>query len=181
MRSILNFFCFFATVSSLVNASPLQKRQSDLSSQEIQNINAIKTSLTTLNSTLNGFSTYDPLGVFEALKIQLQSSQVSNNLVAAAGTANESSTFTSDESGNIATAVLNLEPVIFSTLNNIVTHKPAFATAILFIGDISKTVEQNLIQQRELSREFANALAAKLAEPYASGAGLISGQIDNGR
>lgn len=181
MHVVFGLFCFSATIFSLVQASPFQKRQQDLASQEIQDISKIQTDLTALNNTLNGFSTDDILGILVALQVETQSSQVSDDLVAAARTANHSSTFNSTESGNIATTVLSLEPAIFSTLNNIVTHKPAFATAILFVGDISQTVEQNLIQQRELSRGFANALAAKLASPYNVAAGAVASQIDSGK
>lgn len=165
----------------IAGAFPLVGRQEDLASELIENIGAINSSLIALNNTLNTFTTYDPLGLVEALKVQVETSQTSNDLVTAARTANESSAFTSDDSGNIATSIVSLEPTITSVLNNIVEHKPAFATAILFIGDISQTVESNLEQQRELSREFADAVTAKLAEPYAGLAPLIAGQIDSGK
>jgi hypothetical protein len=151
----------------------------DLAAQELQAINAVGSGLTALNNTLNTFRLNDPVGLFEALKVQLETSQVSNSLISAARTANKSLPFTYDESAQIATAVVNLEPTIFSVLNNIVTHKPAFATAIFFVGDISLTVEHNLIQQRELSRAFSDALAQKLTEPFKGFAPLIAGQIDN--
>lgn len=180
MRVNFGLFCFSLTCFSLVQAWPFQKRQTDLYAQELQDISKIGTDLTTLNNTLNTFTTDDPIGLLVALQVSTESSQAENDLTAAAGTANSSSPFNSTESGNIATAVLSLEPVIFSTLNNIVTHKPAFATAILFVGDISQTIEQSLIQQRELSREFANALAAKLSSGVAAAAGSVATDIDNG-
>lgn len=180
MHRLLRCFFVSLTIFSLAQAWPFHKRQSDLSSQELQDITTIGNDLTTLNGTLNTFTTDDPLGLIEALEISSQTSTVSNDLIAAARTANNSAVFSSTESGNIASAVLSLEPVIFSTLNNIVTHKPAFATAILFVGDISQTVEQGLIQQRELSREFADALALKLASPYAAAAAPVASSIDSG-
>ena len=100
--------------------------------------------------------------------------------MAAANTANQAAPFNSSDSQAVAVAVVNLEPVIFSTLNNIVTHKPAFATAVLFFGDLSKTVEQTLVQQRQLSAQFSTALTAKLAQPFAGFAPLLAGQIDDG-
>ena len=181
MRMISYLWALCLLVLPLVGAFPLVGRQEDLASELIQNIVAINSSLVALNETLNTFTTYDPLGLVEALKVELQTSQTSNDLVAAARTANESSAFTSEDSGNIAGNITSLEPTIISVLNNIVEHKPAFATAVLFIGDISQTVESNLEQQRELSREFADAVTAKLAEPYAGLAPLIAGQIDNGK
>ena len=178
----LDFSLAASLALTLVTASPVQliRRQQDLSSQELDAIRQVSSGLTALNDTLNTFTTNDPVGLFEALKVQLQTSQVSNQLMTAAQTAKNAANFTSDESGQIATAVVNLEPVIFSVLNNIVTHKPAFATAILFIGDISRTVEQNLVQQQQLSKQFSDALTVKLAQPYAGFAPLIAGQIDSG-
>jgi Hydrophobic surface binding protein A len=183
MLRLMRQIAVLAVTFSLTTASPfrhLEPRQSDLSSQEIADINKVGTDLTSLNGTLNAFTTNDPIGVIEALKVQLQTSTVSNDLVAATKTAQQSSNFTANDSGNIASAVLSLLPVITGTLNNIVEHKPAFATAILFVGDISQTVEQNLMQQRQLSAQFATALAAKLSEPYSSASGLVAGQIDSG-
>lgn len=181
MQSIQATVVFFVTLFFLVASSPVAKRQSDLATTEIQNIQTIGTDLAALNKTLNSFGKDDPLGLILALKVQLQTSQVSNDLVTAAKTANASAPFTSDESNQVASAVIALQPQIISTLNNIVTHKPSFATAVLFVGDLSQTVEQNLVQQRELSREFAAGLTAKLAEPYAGLSGLITGPIDDGK
>ena len=171
---------FMTSFSLLITATPIHHRQTDEATELIDNISTINSSLISLNGTLNTFTTDDPVGLFEALKIQTQTSQTSSDLVAAARTANSSSNFTETESNSIAAAILSLEPTIFTVLNNIVEHKPAFATAILFIGDISKTVESTLNQQRELSREFADAVAAKLYGVYAAYAPLIAAQIDDG-
>ena len=156
------------------------KRQSDLANQLISNIQTISEDLTALNTTLNSFPPDDVLGILTALKIQSQTSQVSTDLVTAAHTASQSSNFTSTESGDIGTSIIDLEPVIYSVLDNIVEHKPSFATAILFIGDISETVETDLEQQQTLSSEFSTAIAAKLAEPYSEYAPLIADEIYEG-
>jgi hypothetical protein len=168
------------SLALLGTATPLEPRQqTDQAAAELQAISTLSAGLVTLNGTLNKLKLNDPLGFLEALKVQQQTTAVINDLTACAQIANRSLPFTKDESGAIAVAVVNLEPTIFSTLNNIVAHKPAFATAIFIVGDLTLTVENNLIQQRELSGEFSAALAAKLSEPYAGFAPLIAGQIDN--
>jgi hypothetical protein len=189
----MNFRCSLAgvlavTLVSLVSlamATPLpgtalEPRQlTDQSAAELAAINTLSTGLVTLNGTLNKLKLNDPLGFLEALKVQQQTTAVINNLKSAAQIANSSAPFTKDESGAIAVAVVNLEPVIFSTLNNVVAHKPAFATALFIVGDLTKTVENSLVQQRELSAAFSTSLASKLTEPYAGFAPLIAAQIDN--
>ena len=67
--------------------------------------------------------------------------------------------------------------MIQSLLTNIVAHKPAFATAVFFVGDLSKTVEGDLENERTFSQDFGTALTAKLAEPYSDFAPLVTAQI----
>lgn len=119
------------------------------------------------------------MGLLVATQVQSQTQQLSDDLTATTQTVTGSSNFTSDESTEIATAVVNLTPQIQSLLTNIVAHKPSFATAVLFVGDLSKTVEASLQMQQQESAAFGTALQGKLAEPFASAAPLIAGQIND--
>lgn len=80
----------------------------------------------------------------------------------------------------LSAPVLDLIDPINTTLTNIVAHKPAFATAVLFVGDLTKTVEQALITQRKLTLLLGNNLTAKLSEVYASVAPEVIDQIISG-
>lgn len=183
MRTVAYLLSASAALFSLAQAWPhtLSARQADLAAQELANIQTISNDLASLNGTLNTFTTNDPIGLLEALKVALQTNDIENDLTTATRTANQSSTFNETDSENIAQAVINLEPVIFSVLNNIVVHKPAIATAVLFVGDLSKTVESDLNTLRQLSAGFAAALANKLASPLNEAAAPIAAQIDSGK
>lgn len=120
----------------------------------------------------------DILSAITALQIQSQSTTIENDLKALIKTTNSTGNLSSDDTNTVANAVVNLEPYISSLLNNIVRHKPAFATAILLVGDLSKTVLQSLQTQQSLSLQFGNALVPKLAEPIRDFAPLVVGQIN---
>ncbi|KAL9088366.1 MAG: hypothetical protein Q9159_003140 [Coniocarpon cinnabarinum] len=167
------------TFVPLILTSPLGKRQTtDDAAQVLADIGTVVNDISTLNSTLNRFPPLDPLGLVVALQVQSQTKRLGQDLEATTSDVQSSAPFTSNESTDIANAVLNLQLQIASLLTNIVAHKPSFATAVLFVGDLSKTVEENLQTQQQESAAFATALEAKLAEPFASAAPLIAGQID---
>lgn len=66
--------------------------------------------------------------------------------------------------------------MVKSLLSNIVAHKPAFAT-VAVVGDISHTVEQSLITQRERTRELGDAASSKLAEHYSGYAPFVTNRF----
>lgn len=143
----------------------------------INNVHRISSDIVALNDTLNTFKASDLLSLFTALKIQQQVGTLGDDLVVATNLTRQSSAFTQTQSGNIANAVVALEPQIKTLLANIVQHKPAFASALLLVGDLSKTVEADLKAQKKQTRMFSAALVAKLAEPYAGLAPVITKPI----
>ena len=185
----------------LAFASPLVKRQaSDNSAKVLADIDTVVEDIGKLNNTLNRFKvcvmTRTPshssspqgvsanvtqpdsiLGFATALIIQGQTKQLGDDLQATTADVDASTPFTADESNAVASAVLNLQPQIQSLLTNIVAHKPAFATAVFFVGDLSKTVQGDLEDQRAFAGDFGRAVQAKLASPYSDFAPLITAQI----
>lgn len=134
----------------------------------VKDIGNINSSITTLNNTLNTFRANDLLGIATALKIQQESDALVKTIETATSDTNASQNFTQAESNSVAVAVVNLSPRIQSVLNNIVVKKPAFASAFLLIGDLSKTVRADLIKQSNDTTLLGNALTAKLAAPCLS-------------
>lgn len=143
----------------------------------VSSISSINSSISTLNNTLNTFKPDAVLGLFTALQIQQQTTDLGNAVMAGTNTAKSSANLTADESNAVAVAVVGLEPRIQSLLTNIVAHKPAFASAVLLVGDLSKTVQSDLQEQKAYTQSFGDAITAKLAQPYAGFAPLITGQI----
>jgi Hydrophobic surface binding protein A len=134
----------------------------DLSAQVVQSLNQLSTDLHALNNTLNSFQPDAVLGLLTAVSIQQETQQLNTDIQHATSLTHDSTVWSQPHSLNVATAIINIEPQIFSVLSNIVRHKPAFATAVLGIGDLSQTVENDLITQRDLSKTFGAAVVKKL-------------------
>ncbi|GAM83350.1 hypothetical protein ANO11243_013370 [Dothideomycetidae sp. 11243] len=168
-----------ALFSTMALAGPiLTARQDDGSSTQalLNQINTIEANIAKLNNTLNGFQPDAVLGAGKALVIQWQTDELGDSLEDATDIINNSDAFNATDSGTIAFAVLGLQPKIASLLNNIVVHKPAFSS-VLFLLDLSQTVEDDLIDQKQESNDFGTALGSKLTGVFAAGAPLINAQI----
>ncbi|KAF2150234.1 hypothetical protein K461DRAFT_270745 [Myriangium duriaei CBS 260.36] len=165
-------------LSTFALASPtLEVRQHGNSTTQLLNqITTIESNIAKLSSTLDGFKPNSFLGAGKALVIQFQTGALGTSLNKATEIINAAQTFNAQDSGNIAVAVLGLEPKIAALLNNIVTHKPAFSS-VLWLLDLSQTVEDDLIEQKGESNEFGTALGQKLSGVFAAGAPLINAQI----
>ncbi|KAB8349432.1 hypothetical protein FH972_023459 [Carpinus fangiana] len=166
-------------VPSALALPTIAARATDNSAAVIAGIKQLGADVVTLNKTLNTFKANDPLGLFTALKIQQQAGTISKGLTSTSKAANSSSPFTGEESGQIAEATVDLSPQIESLLKNIVRKKPAFATAVFLVGDLSKTVENLLKSQQQLTKGFVAGITPKLADPYRQFAPLITTPIIN--
>ncbi|KAE8155067.1 hydrophobic surface binding protein A-domain-containing protein [Aspergillus avenaceus] len=156
----------------LSTATPIQKRDSTV----VNAVTAIATQMTTLNETVTSY-TGGLLGTGTALKIEFESIKLSHALKDAISTTEATANLTSDESGTVATAFVDLKPKIDSTLDNIVARKPEFDTGLLGIGSLSFVVKWNLQQEKDLAGQLGEAVVGILAEPYASVAPLLNDQI----
>jgi len=135
-------------------------------------INAMLDQLTILNNTINSFQPgfwqvlHDDVTV---VKVQLQIPKVEKAISAATVVANSAANFTITESFAMAQIIVGqLQPQIFSSLDNIVVHKPYFTKVGGFI-DVSKTVHKSLVDQKNLSAQFSAAVVDRL-DPALKGA-----------
>lgn len=179
MRFTLLVSSAFAALAVATPVAGTSKKvaSTDLSSTVVSQVATLQADCITLNKTLNTFKPDQLLGVATALTIQNQAGAISTDLTNLATTTNKSSIWNQTESFTVAFAIIDFEPIVFSLLNNIVVKKPAFASAVLLVGDLTLTVQNLLVQQRELSREFGNAVATKLDPSLASYAPAITKQI----
>ncbi|KAB9006568.1 hypothetical protein FH972_026922 [Carpinus fangiana] len=171
--SLVGFLAAFAIASPI--AEPLEARAAAVNRAAIvlQNITTIEKDATTLNTTLNKYANDAKLGFYDLIAIQSQSDKISSDINSTSGVANSSTVWTQAQSGGIYNETNNkLKPIVFQLLANLVRHKPAFQK-----GGLVSTVKTNLVKQRELSRQFGNALTAKAVEPWKSKSPALANSI----
>ena len=175
----LNPLILLTTAISLVSAAALPAN--DLTKRDgsavVAAVAKISDQTEALNSTV---SSYDGgiLGTLTALKIETEAIGLNNALRSAISTTKHSANFTDAESLSVATAFLNLVPVVQSTLDNIVSKKPDFDTGLLGIASISFLVKDNLETEQQLSLKLGQEVEKKLTAVYAAIAPLVLDEID---
>jgi hypothetical protein len=174
----MHFSYFLFGLAATTFALPTTQNLKRDAQSIVAGISTISEDITTLNNTLNGFTPNNPLNTITVLKIQKQTSALSDSILAATSTAADSEPLDSDDSFTVAEAVLNLQPNIFSLLDNLQAKKPVFDKAVLGFVSVSKIVLKDLQRQKQLSAAFGVTVAEKLAEPFKSFAPLINGQIE---
>ncbi|KAL5337373.1 hydrophobic surface binding protein A-domain-containing protein [Aspergillus crustosus] len=164
-------------LTALTQATPLL---TDLIKRDgaavIDAVNTISESLITLNNTVTSYRG-GILGTVTALKIEFQSIALSNDLRAAIRTTTSSADFTEDESMLVSAAFIDLQPNIFTTLDNIVLKKPQFDNGLLGIGSLAFLVRSNLESQKDLAGQLGEAVTDKLTATFAVIAPLLNAQI----
>lgn len=172
----MRFLFSLLAATALASAIPTTTITKRDATAVVDAVNTIASQMVVLNNTV---TSYDGgiLGTITALNIEVESVKLSNDLKDAISTTQAAANFTNAESLTVASAFINLEPQIFSTLNNIVAKKPQFDTGLLGIGSLAFLVKGNLQQQKDLSAQLGDAVAAKLAPLYASLAPMINQQI----
>jgi hypothetical protein len=168
-------FQLFSSIvlASTALASPIALRDAK---SITDSITTISSSIITLNNTLNNF--HDGFGAaFTAIKIQLQTGQLSKDIQAATTAAQQSQPLSSSDSFTVGLTTLNLETSIFSLLNNLVSKKPVFDEAILGFISLSNTVKSDLESQKGLSAAFGDALISRLDPSVQGLAGPVNAAI----
>jgi hypothetical protein len=144
----------------------------------ISSLTTITNELTTLNKTLNGFNG-GLLGTFTALQIQGQSTTVVNDINKATAVVKATSQMNDTDSLSVATAVTELQPFIYTVLDNLVAHHSVFEKAILGILSATFLVESDLKSQKSSTDALGAAITTKLATDLQSVAPLIIQDIDS--
>jgi len=149
--------------------------RADNANAVVSAIGTISSQLVTLNTSVTNFKA-GLLDLGQALDVQLQSSVLASDLQKAVTDAVTSSNFTSDESVTVGLALVNLEPQIFSVLDNIESKKTAF-DEVVDVFSLSATVKSDLQQEASLSAQLGAAVQAKLVPSVASLAPPINSAI----
>ncbi|KAM3414842.1 hypothetical protein BST61_g9986 [Cercospora zeina] len=136
----------------------------------------VQTNIQALNATVNTFNQGDLDGLIKVLKIQKQTSAVSDAVERATSTAEESSRLNEADTQKVAEGVLALKADLDTFLPNISSKKAAFDSIVLLFS-VSKTVAQSLQTQKQQSADLGDAITAKLTGPLAGFAPLIDAQI----
>lgn len=165
---------FLAALAPLSLASPVVRR--DVSSI-VNSIKVIESNIAVLNNTLNTFKKGSLTSGLVVLKIQKQTDDLGDAIENGQSTAEASQPLDSDDSFTVASAVIELQPKVISLIQNIENHKPAFDAAIINLVSVTPQVEQDLKAQNASTAAFSDAVTAKLAAPYPSLAGTVTGPI----
>ncbi|KAI9373923.1 hydrophobic surface binding protein A-domain-containing protein [Aspergillus egyptiacus] len=167
-----------ALTTTLVQATPVAT--TDLTKRDgaavIDAVAEISSGLVSLNETVTAYRG-GISGTLQALQIEFQTLAISNDLRAGILITKLSRPFTEDESLHVSAAFVDLVPVIFSTLDNLVSKKPQFDTGLLGIGSLSFLVLSNLETQAELSARLGEAVVEKLTDTFDYVAPLLNAQI----
>lgn len=146
--------------------------------------NSITASLTTIsnqlvamNSTLNqfqgGFN-----GTLLALQIQGEASTLLGDINDATTVTQQSAMLDDADSATVAFSVVSLSSNIYDLLDNLVRKKAAFDTAILGIASASFLVESDLVELKNGTDAFAQALSSKFDAAIKNVAPLVVADID---
>jgi hypothetical protein len=92
--------------------------------------------------------------------------------------ASKSGNFTDPESQSVATAFVNLVPVVEASLTTIDGKKSDFETGLLGIGSLTGLVLTTVKQLKSDSDALATAIIAKLTPTWAGLAPLVLAQVD---
>lgn len=173
----LTLFSLFAIPIATVHGASGSKTTSGTTAI-ISSLTTITNDLTKINDTLNGFDG-GILGTVTALQIQGDSDQLVKDINQATKVVNATDPLNDSDSLSISSAVLNLEPTIFSVLSNLVAHHSTFETALLGLLSATWLVEDDLKSQKTSTDALGAAITAKLSAEFQSIAPVIIQQIDS--
>lgn len=163
-------------VASAASAFPHPEHTKRDGPAVVDAVQTISSSMVELNTTVSSYNG-GVLGTATALKIEFQSLALANDLRDAISTTENSANFTEAESMDVSGAFLDLQPDIFSTLENIVGKKEEFENGLLGVASLGFLVKSNLEKQMRLAGELGDAVVVKLTETYAGIAPVVNQQI----
>jgi hypothetical protein len=143
----------------------------------VADYNTVNDDITTLSNALNTLSTDNDAvvpgvaGVPFALQVQVDAVSIHNIIQQATRDANSSPPFGSDGSASVATSIINLEPHVQSSLQDVSSKSTTF-------GDLGPIVLSSLYQLKNDTDAFGKAVTAKLDPDFAAVAPSIIEMID---
>ena len=135
-------------------------------------------SLKALNTSVNNFSPVSLTTVGGILDVLKASDKVGDAIMDTTKFVNASSAFSFDDSVTIFQKISYLQPDIYSLLNNLAVSRPKFDEVAVVLS-VRKTVLSALTLDRELTKELATAITAKLYSTLQNAGPVIGQQIDD--
>ncbi|KHN97403.1 Cell wall galactomannoprotein [Metarhizium album ARSEF 1941] len=168
---------FSTLISSLlvtvVTANPTRRDVTSIKAA----LDAISRQLVTMNATLNGFNG-GAEGTLTALKIQGQAMDLQKDIQSGTSAAKSSGPLNDRDSSTIAFGITDLTGKIYDVLDNIITKKPAFDTAIFGVGSASFLVRSDLQNLKNDTDLFGAAVTEKLVKSVRDVSPLVISAID---
>ncbi|KXS96244.1 hypothetical protein AC578_5485 [Pseudocercospora eumusae] len=149
----------------------------------IKALNDTQTQVQTLDSMVSAFDG-DTLA---AVKIQQQALVIGRQIEATTEAVEATPSLDDDTSLQVATAVLNLVPIVETLLKRIQAKKPAFQSVVIGLFDVTGQVMadlfgiqvvQTLTKQKTATLALGNSIAAKLTGAFKTAAPAIIDKLE---
>jgi len=151
--------------------------QTGSASAVVAALTTISNQLTTLNNTLNDFNG-GLIDTLTALEIQGESSSLVDDINKATSVIKSTPALNDTDSLAVASAVLTLQPNIYSVLDNLVARHDIFEGAILDFVSVTWLVEIDLKTQKKSTDQLGAAITNILSSAFQSIAPAIIADID---
>jgi hypothetical protein len=143
----------------------------------VAGVKKITNEILTINSTLNTFNG-SLIGTLTALQIQGQAQDLLSEINSTTATTNATSTLNQADSIAVTDSVTNLQPYIYSLLDNFNAHHQAFEAAVLGVASATTLVELDLSNIKNATDALGSAIITKLIPDIQKLAPLVTSQID---
>ncbi|KAA8643981.1 hypothetical protein EYZ11_011261 [Aspergillus tanneri] len=168
--------CLYLAILLAVQGASLGSRQSGVNAI-ISELKTVVSDLATFNATLNSF--HGGLnGTLRAVQIQGQAQTLINDINKATATVKITPSLGTTDSVVLVNNVVNLQTPIYSTINNLISHKSAFQNAVLGVGSAGFLVKSDLNNLRIATANLGNAIVQRLVPDIQKLAPLVTGEIN---
>jgi hypothetical protein len=143
----------------------------------LSGLQSINNQLNTLGNSLRNFNGGLD-GTLAALQIQGQTMELVHIIDDATAATNQTSNLNEQDSVAITNRVVQLQDVIFSTLDLLEAKKPTFDTAVLGVASASILVRADLEALRSSTAALGHAIVQRLVQTLRNLGPLLTGSID---
>ncbi|EQL37550.1 hypothetical protein BDFG_01139 [Blastomyces dermatitidis ATCC 26199] len=155
-------FAFFVIVA-IISAFPTAPSSDGYQVTDV--VNDINNNVSKLQLTVRDFTG----GIFTAMKIYVRTGALTKTIQGAVDTTQACGNFTSDESGNVAMAFLNLHPEVTEMMDVLIIKKEVFKRGLLFgLFPLTTIVRDRLTTQQGLAAQLVQKVVQRLAADFAN-------------
>ena len=130
----------------------------------LDRMHSVASDMIVLNSTLNNLHPNSLNGALVALQVAYTEIRINQNIADNIFALKSSTTrYNTSESLLLEAESERHVALIKSMLANMIAHKPAFESAVFFVGDLSKTIHSSMKKGRMQTRDFVDAAERRIS------------------